>query len=65
MDYLSRITIDPEVMSGQPTIRKMHFTVVQMPELLASGMTTEEILTDYPYLEKGDIVACLQYGQEN
>lgn len=62
MNYLSRITIDPEVMSGRPTIRKMRFTVVQMLELLAAGMTNEEILNDYPYIEKDDIFACLQYA---
>jgi uncharacterized protein (DUF433 family) len=65
MDYLSRITIDTEVMSGRPTIRKMRFTVVQMLELLGGGMTTEEILEDYSFIEKDDIMACLQYGQSN
>jgi uncharacterized protein (DUF433 family) len=62
MDYLSRITIDTEVMSGRPTIRKMRFTVVQMLELLAAGMSIEEILNDYPYIEKDDILACLHYA---
>ena len=49
-------------MSGRPTIRNMRFTVVQMLELLAGGMTTDEILSDYPYIEKDDILACLQYA---
>ncbi|MEO0732533.1 MAG: DUF433 domain-containing protein [Bacteroidota bacterium] len=62
MDLTSRITMDPLVMRGKPTIRKMRFTVVQLLELLAGGMTTEEILEDYPYLEQEDIVACLQYA---
>ncbi len=62
MDLLSRITQDPLVMSGRPTIRKMRFTVVQMLELLAGGMSTEEILEDYPFLERDDIYACLQYA---
>ena len=62
MDLLSRITQDPLVMSGRPTIRKMRFTVVQMLELLAGGMSTEEILEDYPYLERDDVYACLQYA---
>jgi uncharacterized protein (DUF433 family) len=56
MDLLSRITMDPLVMSGRPTIRKMRFTVVQMLELLAAGMSTEEILEDYPYLGEGGCV---------
>lgn len=64
MDYLSRITIDPELMSGRPTIRKMRFTVVQMLELLAGGMSVEEILADYSFIEKDNIFACLQYEQK-
>jgi uncharacterized protein (DUF433 family) len=62
MDLLSRITMDPLVMSGRPTIRKMRFTVVQMLELLAGGMTVDEILEDYPYVEKEDVYACLHYA---
>jgi uncharacterized protein (DUF433 family) len=60
--YLSRITINPQVCNGKPTIRNMRFTVAQLLELLASGMTKEEILSDYPYLEKADINACLEYA---
>jgi len=59
---LSRITINPSVCSGKPTIRDMRFTVAQMLELLASGMAREEILEDYPYVEKEDIEACLLYA---
>ena len=59
---LNRITINTKVCKGKPTIRNMRFTVNQLLELLASGMTTEEILKDYPYLEKEDIQACLQYA---
>lgn len=62
MNLLPRITIDPLVMSGRPTIRKMRFTVVQMLELLAGGMSVDEILEDYPYIERDDIFACLQYA---
>ena len=58
---LSRITIDKDVCNGRPVIRRMRFSVGQMLELVASGMTSEEILSDYPYLEADDIVACLQY----
>ena len=56
---MERITINPEVCKGKPTIRNMRFTVTQMLELLASGMSQEEILDDYPFLEKEDILACL------
>jgi len=51
MDKLiQRITLNPEICRGKPTIRNMRFTVAQMLELLASGMTHEEILMDYPYM---------------
>lgn len=62
MNYLDRITIDPKIMGGRPTIRKMRFTVPQMLELLAGGMSVEEILEDYPYIEREDIYACLYYA---
>ena len=59
---LNRITIDINVSKGKPSIRNMRFTVAQMLELIAAGMTFDEILTDYPYLEKDDIAACLFYA---
>ncbi len=59
---LDRITTNPEVCSCKPTVRNMRFTVAQLLELLASGMTTEEILEDYPYLEAADIQACLLFA---
>jgi uncharacterized protein (DUF433 family) len=58
---MARITVNPAVCSGKPTIRNMRFTVAQLLELLASGMTQSEILADYPYLEEDDIKACLIY----
>lgn len=61
-NYLERITIDPKVMHGKPSIRNMRFTVSQMLELIAGGMTFQEILEDYPYIEKEDIQACLNYA---
>lgn len=62
MELIDRITLNPEVCQGKPTIRNMRFTVGQLLELLAGGMTNEEILEDYPYLEKDDILACLVYA---
>ena len=59
---LKRITQNPDVMHGKPVIRDMRFSVSQLLELLASGMTSEEILTDYPYLEQDDIAAALHYA---
>ena len=61
-DLLLRISLNPEICNGKPTIRNMRFTVAQMLELLAAGMTQEEILADYPYIEKEDIQACLLYA---
>lgn len=62
MEYLDRITLNPDVMHGKPTIRNMRFSVTQMLELLAGGMTIEEILEDYPFLEREDIQACLAFA---
>ena len=62
MDLISRITINSNVNKGKPSIRNMRFSVSQMLELLASGMTMEDILEDYPYIEKEDILACLQFA---
>jgi uncharacterized protein (DUF433 family) len=59
---LSRITIDPDICHGKPTIRGLRYPVENMLELLASGMTTEELLQDYPDLEKEDFLACIQYA---
>lgn len=58
----TRITINQEVCSGKPTIRNMRFTVSQLLDLLAAGMTNQEILADYRYLEEDDIKACLLYA---
>ncbi len=61
-NLLQRITLNSKVCHGRPTIRNMRFTVAQMLELMAAGMTHQEILEDYPYLEKGDIYACLLFA---
>lgn len=51
-------------MHGKPCIRNMRFSVAQMLELLAAGMTTEEVQNDYPYIEKEDVWACMQYASK-
>jgi len=61
-ELLKRITIDPEICHGKPTIRGLRYPVDNMLELLASGMTIEEILSDYPDLEKEDLLACIDYA---
>jgi uncharacterized protein (DUF433 family) len=60
--WKNRITLNPEVMNGKPTIRNMRFSVSQLLELLAAGMSKEEILEDYPFLELEDIDACLIFA---
>ena len=59
---LQRITIDPEICHGKPTVRGLRYPVENLVELLASGMTIEELLLDYPDLEKEDFLACLEYA---
>lgn len=58
----SRITIDPLLCHGQPCIRGLRYPVSSILELLASGMSRQEILDDYEDLESGDIEACLEYA---
>ena len=61
-ELIYRITIDPNICHGKPTIRGLRYPVDNMLELLASGMTIEELLEDYPDLEREDLLACLQYA---
>ena len=58
---LSRITLNPDICHGKPTIRNMRYPVTMILDLLGSGMSAEEILVDYPAIEQEDIQACLIY----
>jgi uncharacterized protein (DUF433 family) len=62
MSRLDRITSDPAICHGQPTIRGRRYTVESILELLSSGMTVDEVLADYPDLEREDILAALEFG---
>ena len=62
MSYLDRITRNPEVMTGKPCIRGLRVTVAMILRQLGAGQTTEQILADFPYLEREDVMAALQYG---
>ncbi len=62
LNPLFRITFDPKLMGGKPCIRGMRVTVGMILGLLAHGVTREEILDLYPYLEPEDISACLHYA---
>ena len=59
-----RIEIDPQVMLGKPVIRGTRITVEILLEKLAAGATTEEILVDYPDLEREDVLAALAYARQ-
>jgi uncharacterized protein (DUF433 family) len=59
--YLARISVSPDVMAGQPAIKGKKITVKQILKALASGLTVEELLEDYPGLEYDDINAALLY----
>ena len=62
MQYQNILTIEPGKRGGKPCIRGMRITVYDILEYLASGMTQEEILDDFPYLTKEDILACLSFA---
>ncbi|ASV11830.1 DUF433 domain-containing protein [Leptospira santarosai] len=62
MNLSNRITLNPEVCHGKPTIRNQRYTVELILDLLSSGMSEGEIIEDYPTLEKEDILACLEYA---
>lgn len=64
MDYRERITVNPDMRFGKPCIRGMRITVYDVLSYLASGMSHEEILTDFPYLEEGDIRASLAFAAD-
>jgi uncharacterized protein (DUF433 family) len=64
MRYKDRITIEPGKRGGRPTIRGLRITVYDVLSYLASGMTHEEILRDFPSLTEEDILASLEYAAE-
>jgi uncharacterized protein (DUF433 family) len=62
MTRLDRITSNPEVCHGQPTVRGLRYPVVNLLDLLASGMTIAEIIDDHRDLERDDLLAALEFG---
>jgi len=61
-EIFPRVTVDPKVCFGKPTIRGMRIRVSDVLSMLAGGMSHEEILADYPYLEREDIQAAIAYA---
>ena len=63
MQYIERITIDPDICHGKPCVRGMRWPVEVVIDMLGSGMPIDEILEDHPELEREDIFACLNYAK--
>jgi uncharacterized protein (DUF433 family) len=64
MNLLERITVDPDICHGKPCIRGLRYPVEMLLELMSSGMSSAEILADYPDLEADDLRACLAYATQ-
>lgn len=64
MDYRKIITVEPGKRSGKPCIRGLRTTVYDVLDYLASGMSYEEVLEDFPDLTREDILACLAFAAD-
>jgi uncharacterized protein (DUF433 family) len=64
-NLLDRITINPDICNGKPTIRGMRLTVKTILDFLAAGETKENLLKAYPVLEEKDILACIQFASNS
>lgn len=64
MDYAQIITMQPGKRGGKPSIRGLRITVADVLGYLASGMTHEQVLSDFPYLTEQDILACLAFAAD-
>ncbi len=62
MPRFDRITFDPKILGGRATVRSLRMSVAQVVNLVANGMSTAEILREYPFLEAEDIRQALQYA---
>lgn len=61
-NLLNRITINPDVCHGKPTVRNMRYPVAMILDLLSAGMSFDELLEDYPPLQREDILACFAFA---
>jgi uncharacterized protein (DUF433 family) len=64
MDYSKIITLEPDKRGGKPCIRGLRITVYDVLDYLASGMSVDEILADFPDLTREDILACLAFAAD-
>ena len=62
---LARITIDPALCHGKPVIRGLRYPVESILEYLAAGDTIEDLLQEYPDLERDDLLACLEFAAQS
>lgn len=60
---LSRITIDPEICHGKPVVRGLRYPIESILEYLAAGDTIEDVLAEFPDLERDDVLACLEFAR--
>jgi uncharacterized protein (DUF433 family) len=65
VSLLNRITIDPSICHGKPTIRSLRYPVEAILEYLAGGDSFEEVLAEFPDLEREDLQACIQFAAES
>ena len=64
VDYRKILTVEPGKLGGKPCVRGMRISVYDVLSYIASGMTHEEILADFPYLTKEDLLACLAFAAD-
>lgn len=64
-ELLARITIDPEICHGKPAIRHLRYPVESMLEYLVAGDTFEDLLAEFPDLERDDLRACLEFAAQS
>ncbi len=62
--FLNRITLNPDICQGKPTVRNTRYTVDLVLELMSAGMSENDIIDDYPELELNDIKACLAFASK-
>lgn len=63
-NLINRITISPDVCFGKPTIRNTRYSIDLILDLLSSGMSYDEVIDDYPAIQKDDILACISYASK-
>lgn len=65
VEVADRITVNPQQCGGRPCVRGMRIRVIDVLDLLASGLTPEQVLEELPDLEAADIIACLRYASRS